>query len=405
MLGIGNSSPHRDPNVASELSPSLSISTGFSQILQVWNRELLFVGGLIARSAYEQEINNVGQIWTNSHEGQLDPIEHETEIWLLNRGLHALKFFTFYKSSPSEEVSATFENSFFSCASQHFPIVSTRGVQNAYTVRYPDAALTAFMKRIPLVPDSVLEGSQRMVSALRSREMLKEISFEDVIGELRERPLDEQEMLACLQWWIQSYKAHSGIEKNLHRDLIDAAVLAYGENKETLIQLSKIRTFINPSQQIPLDGPLPEHLFPVALSKKLATADMSNCLCWTELTILEWVKWICSPSVLSSDPSFSLDTSPPWTERVLFILSRAWPSLPPAAREEIKSLLAERTCIPTSQGMKKPINAYFASADVFHDLPVVMLSSGVIKTQLERLLEALGVQKHVDLQVIFNRCV
>ena len=357
---------------------------------------------MIARSAYEQEINNIGQIWTNSHEGQL---EHETEVWLLNRGLHALKFFTFYKSSPSEEVSATFENSFFSCASQYFPIVSTRGVQNAYTVRYPDAALTAFMKRIPLVPDSVLEGSQRMVSALRSREMLKEISFEDVIGELRERPLDEQEMLACLQWWIQSYKAHSGIEKNLHRDLIDAAILAYGESKETLIQLSKIRTFINPSQQIPLDGPLPEHLFPVALSKKLATADMLNCLHWSELTILEWVKWICSPSVLSSDSSFNLDASPPWTERVLFVLARAWPSLPPAARDEIKSLLAERTCIPTSQGMKKPNNAYFASADVFHDLPVVMLSSGVIKTQLERLLEALGVQKHVDLQVIFNRCV
>ena len=384
---------------------SHTISNCFSQILQVWNRELLFVGGLIARSAYEQEINNIGQIWANTHGGQLDPIERETETWLLHRGLHALKFFTFYKSSPSEEVSATFENAFFSCASQSFPIVSTRGVQNAYTVRHPDAALTAFMKRIPLVPDCVLEGSQRMVTALRSREMLKEISFEDVIGELQERPLDEQEMLACLQWWIKSYKAHSGIEKNLHRKLIDAAVLAYGENKETLIQLSKIRTFINPSQQIPLDGPLPDHLFPVSLSKKLATVDMSNCLHWTELTILEWIKWICSPSIPSPDPSFNLDTSPQWTERVLFVLARTWPNLPPTAREEIKSLLEERTCIPTSQGMKKPTNAYFASADIFHDLPVVILSSGVIKAPFERLLEALGVQKHVNLQLVFNRCV
>jgi hypothetical protein len=333
------------------------------------------------------------------------------DTWLLHRGLHALKFFTFYKSSPSEEVSATFEDSFFSCASQHFPIVSTRGIRNAHTVRHPDAAMTAFMKRIPLVPDCVLDGSQRMVSALRSRGMLKDISFEDVIGELRERPLDEQEMLACLSWWIQSSKAQSGVETmitNLHRDLIDAAVLAYGEKKETLIQLSKIRTFINPtgpSQQIPLDGPLPEHLFPVTLSKKLTTMDMSNCLHWTELTILEWIKWICSPSVLSSSSSFNLDTSPPWTERVLSVLTRAWPSLPPTTKEEIKSLLAERTCIPTSQGMKKPISAYFASADIFHDLPVVVLSSGAIKTPLERLLEAVGVQKHLDLQVVFNRYV
>ncbi|KAK2467792.1 hypothetical protein APHAL10511_000087 [Amanita phalloides] len=377
----------------------------------VWNRELLFIGGLIARCAYEQEVSNISQIWGNLHEGQPNPTDHDAETWLLHRGLHALRFFTFYKSAPSEEVSAVFEDSFFSCAPKHFPIVSTRRVENAYAVRHPDPNLSAFMKCIPLVPQCLLEGSHRMVSVLRSRGMLKDISFQDVIGELRERPLDEQEMLACLQWWIQSFKSHPSIEAvvtNLHRDLIDAAVLAYGENKETLIQLSKIRTFINPagpSQQIPLDGPLPEHLFPANLSKKLTTVDMSNCLRWTELTIIDWVKCICSPSVPSSKPLYNIDTSPAWAERVLTVLARVWPNLPATAKEEIRSLLADRTCIPTSQGMMVPTKAYFASADIFHDLPTVVFSSGAIKAPFERLLEALGVQKHVDLQIVFNRMV
>ncbi|KAF8626827.1 hypothetical protein AX15_004659 [Amanita polypyramis BW_CC] len=381
------------------------------QNVSIWNRELLFIGGLLARSAYEQEISNINQIWKNLQEGSSSSSDQDMDTWLLRRGLHAAKFFTFYKSAPSTEVSATFESSFFSCMPQHFPIVSTRGIQNAYTVRYPDATLSTFVKRVPVVPESVLEGAQRMVSTMRSRGMLKEMSFEDVIGELRERPLDEQEILACLQWWINSSKAHSGIETmvmRLHRELIDAAVLAYGENKERLIQLSEIRTFINPtglSHQIPLDGPLPDHLFPASLSRKLAPADMSSCLLWTELKVLDWLKHVCSASILASEHSYNIDTSSQWAERVLSVIARAWQNFPAATKEEVKSLLVRRTCVPTSNGMKPPSGAYFASADIFHDLPVVTLTSGAIKAPLERLLEAIGVQRHVDLQIVFNRMV
>jgi hypothetical protein len=139
------------------------------------------------------------------------------------------------------------------------------------------------------------------------------------------------------------------------------------------------------------------------LSKKLAPADMSSCLLWTEFTILDWVKYICDPLVLAADSSFSIDASPPWAERVLHILTRAWCNSPAAVKEEIKLLLAERTCIPTSHGMVKPTSAYFVSVDIFHDLPVVTLPSGSLKAPMERLLEEIGVQKHVNVQLICNR--
>jgi hypothetical protein len=50
--------------------------------------------------------------------------------------------------------------------------------------------------------------------------------------------------------------------------------------------------------------------------------------------------------------------------------------------------------------MKTPSEA----VDIFHDLPIVNLPSGVqIKGSLEKVSAELGVRKHVDFQVIFNR--
>jgi hypothetical protein len=70
----------------------------------------------------------------------------------------------------------------------------------------------------------------------------------------------------------------------------------------------------------------------------------------------------------------------------------------------IKAILAEKSCIPTSSGLQKPELSYFSSANIFNDLPVVTFTSGgVLKGNMERLLSFIGVRKHVDLQVVFDR--
>lgn len=99
-----------------------------------------------------------------------------------------------------------------------------------------------------------------------------------------------------------------------------------------------------------------------------------------------------------------LTISASWSERVILILARAWPSLSGPAKDQIILLLKDKTCIPTSGGLKIPDEAYFANANIFHDLPVVTFPSGIaIKSTLEKVLEALGVRKHVQLQVVFTR--
>jgi hypothetical protein len=54
--------------------------------------------------------------------------------------------------------------------------------------------------------------------------------------------------------------------------------------------------------------------------------------------------------------------------------------------------------------MQLPSSAYFSSTNVFKDLPIVSLPSGAaVKGHLEQVLLALGVRKHVDIQIVFDR--
>jgi hypothetical protein len=110
------------------------------------------------------------------------------------------------------------------------------------------------------------------------------------------------------------------------------------------------------------------------------------------------------PAVCAQEGEFNITESPAWADRVLQVLSRSWVTLSKVNQASIIDLLKKFTCVPTSAGMKLPNEAYFSNADIFHDLPVVTFPSGTqIRGNIERVLADLGVRRHVDLQVIFNR--
>ncbi|KAG6908391.1 hypothetical protein DXG01_004820 [Tephrocybe rancida] len=380
----------------------------------IWNKELLYVGGFLARAAYEIELNSVKSHWEGSVPlgAPATSVDEQLEIWLRNRSLHALKFFTFHQSTPSAEVSLQLEKAFFDCAGRHFPLISTAGVRNASDVRLPDPAFSAFLKLLPVLPDEILVGASTTIATLQSRGLIKSIGFEDVLKELRSRPLKEDEMVACLKWWIGINKEASKFQHAPRTQFLSAAILTIGNpgtDEEKIIPLSSIRTFINSrtvSAVIPLDGPLPDHLLPSSIAKHFSADDLAASFPWTELTVPDWLGHICTSPVRKANVDADITLSPQWAERVLVIIAKAWPNLPGPGKGEIYIHLRALSCIPTSAGMKTPDQSYFAQANIFNDLPVVTLSSGgAIKSPLERVLVALGVRKHVDLQVIFNRMI
>ncbi|KAF7376003.1 hypothetical protein MSAN_00015000 [Mycena sanguinolenta] len=347
----------------------------------MWNKELLWVGGFLARAAYERELADVRDLWNGAIQGTPSDKDMELQTWL--------QVNAFKQTSP-----LFLEAAFFSCApNSDFPLISTVGVRPASMVRLPDPRFS-FLRELPVLPDQVEASAGRMVKSLKVQGLIKPIILHDVLSELRARPLPEADMIACLKWWIDSYNANPDPSMlTIRTELLNAAVLLVGKPgsaEEQIIPLSGIKTFMNPRSFIPMNGPLPNHLLPIIVSKHLPAAPIiSSSLPWNELSVAEWLRHICSPAVRgpSAPVAFNLDLSPQWAERVLSVLAAAWPSSSNPTKAEIAAILKN---VPY----------------LFHDLPVVTLPSGTpIRQTLENVLQALGVRKHVDLQVVFDRMI
>lgn len=375
----------------------------------VWNRELLYVGGYLCRAAYEMELENIRMLWdeaassSNTNGFLPDP---QLGDWLRDRFLHVLKFFTFHVSTPSSDVARFLEAAFFGCSTLPLKVLSTTGVRDASDVRAPDPMFSSFLKHLPVLPALVLSSAPLAIKSLQSKELITEITFSDVLAQLRQHPLNEEELVACLQWWVGVGQQDATHDTTRARtELLNATILSLGSGKDARpIPLSMVQYFIH-QRMIPLDGPLPDTLMPLSVTKHF-TQEQLKSFGWREFSILDWVQHIFRPDVMNANPAQDVTRSSEWAERVLTILARTWPSLSKESHEMIKAMLAQKSCIPTSSGLQKPQLAYFPSANIFNDLPVVTFTSGgTLKGSMEKLLSFIGVRKHVDLQVVFDRMV
>ena len=347
-----------------------------------------------------------GAVAADGPGGLPDP---EIQTWLRGRALHALKFFTFRPSTPSSVVSNSMEAAFFACATTHpFSIISSEGVRSASQVYVPDPEFSGFLKRLPVISEDIVNGAKIMIAALRARGMIKNVTFVDVLNELRLQPLSETEAVACLKWWIGVTK--QGGNPNLFQgrsQLLDALVVSIIGPPEKFMKLSDARTFVNSRAGgaiIPTDGPLPSTLLPTVITRSFDPDVLASVFPWRQLTIVDWLGHVTDPKVAAANAEFDITLSASWAERVLSVLARAWPSLAKSAQEDVVKMLSPKACVPTSTGLKVPGDAYFSSVNLFRDLPIVTMPSGaVIKGPLEKVLQALGVRKHVELQLVFDR--
>jgi Protein of unknown function (DUF3684) len=303
------------------------------------------------------------------------------------------------------------ETAFFACATTHpFSIISSEGVRSASQVHIPDPEFSGFLKRLPVISEDIVNGAETMIAALRARGMIKNVTFVDVLNELRQRPLSETEAVACLKWWISVTKQGNNSSLLQGRSqLLDALVVSITGPPEKIMKLSDAQTFLNfraAGTIIPTDGPLPSTLLPTTISRPFDPDVLASVFPWKPLTILNWLSHVTDPKVAAANAEFDITLSAPWAERVLFVLSRAWPSLAKTAQDDVVKMLSPKACVPTSTGLKEPGQAYFSSVNLFRDLPIVTMPSGaVVKGPLEKVLQALGVRKHVELQIVFDRSV
>lgn len=135
-----------------------------------------------------------------------EPLDSDLCKGFYDRARHNLRFFTFCASTPSTLMSSMTQSAFFHCGirDQPFPVISSAGIKSALDVRMPDPAFCAFLPELPVFPEELLDYSKPVVTTLQEKGMLKGITFADVLKQLREQLLSEEEMTACLQWWIDT---------------------------------------------------------------------------------------------------------------------------------------------------------------------------------------------------------
>ena len=336
----------------------------------VWNKELLYVGGLLARIAYEVELDNIRELWTEGVGEGKAGLSSDTRSWLESRSLHALRFFACHPSTPSPVVAALLQAAFFSSSMDgSFPIVSSAGVLDARDVRAFNPVFAGFLKELPVLPLEVITNAKMMTEALRARGMIQDVAFNDVVTELRSRALSETEMVECLKWRINlnTDGIRSQILAELRHKFLDTAICTVfdGKGGERIVPLSLIKTVLiprNATATIPTDGPLPDHTLPFSLSRQLKSDALLTLFGWSELTVPIWLENLVSPPVLGGKPELDLTQSPIWAEAVLSTLARPWPSLPKDHQAQVIQLLKPKACIPTKFGMKLPEESYFANA-------------------------------------------
>ncbi|GAA5899994.1 hypothetical protein JCM6882_007020 [Rhodosporidiobolus microsporus] len=371
-----------------------------------WNRELLWAGGVLARTTFEEEMGEIGRVW-----GADEAKKKEAE----ERALHLLKFFTFTRSTPQEIVGSLTESTFFtSTSNSSLTLLSNLGPTPSHKLRLPSPQLSGFIKSIPVVPPTLAQGAPQFLAVLRAKNLVRDISLDDVFEDLGAHPLTVKEAVECFKWWT-TLTASQGYSPRLFQRLKDTAMLSFpvsaasGGKESTddvrILPLSLFRTFVNP-KTVPVDLPLPEHTLPFELSRQLSHGDMQRVFGWTELSLAEWVGHLLSPALTGKDAKVETDVlkSSTFAEKVLGVLAKAWHGTPAIAQQNIIALLADKALIPTRQGPKKPSEAYFPNVSLFPDLAVVELpSGGPVKGNWEKVLLALGVRKHVELQLVFTR--
>ncbi|KAI8587693.1 hypothetical protein BDZ88DRAFT_453803 [Geranomyces variabilis] len=355
--------------------------------LNVWNQELLSMGGLLARILFDDEMAEINRLYEAM---ALDP---QSTLWLSKKAAHSMNAFHFKPSTPSPLVSRILEVYFSKSSSEALKIFSSVGIRDATKVRLPDAAMTSFIKNVPVVPPSVIESCGDLLKALEKKGLLRKLGIQDVLTELASRPLSEEETIALFTWWMVFTRDHAytraDVDNILKSTLLILPPTVKGQDN-TIQPLAYVKHHV-PRHLIPGDLPIPETCLPLSVSNHFKKADLEGSLGfgWTELPISAWADFV------TSRPQFLTDTV--FVEKVLAVFSRHYGSLPHRTRDHVIGVLRSLRCIPTKRvnqpSLQFPADSYFSKVNLFPDLPFVELQNP--KAVSEVFLKALGVREHV----------
>ncbi|CAG8684217.1 uncharacterized protein OCT59_009731 [Rhizophagus irregularis] len=306
------------------------------QTLAEYNNEMLCLGGTLSRILYEYEMAQISNFYNEIISSDIEKIEkneitkqpekHTPEPkmkrslhkWLIKRfkssnhiptmqflsphhellekwTAHVIAHFTYNASTPNVQVSKIVETQFFNCLKQNLHILSTNGIHPITNVRLPNPEMAGFIKTVPLIPKSLLEQCEPFFNKAKNTNLTVELSFEDVLVELKSRTLSEEEIIKLLKWWI-SYLSKG--------NQYDTRLLKFTRINDSSQTLDTIKFYLNP-HKISSYIDIPFEVIPYNISKNFTQQELTDILKWTELPLINSEKLIVNNPGLEPDPKFA----------------------------------------------------------------------------------------------------
>src|SRR5207245_4339982 len=127
----------------------------------------------------------------------------------------------------------------------------------------------------------VLERCKTFFEKAEVSKLIKELSFQDVLFELKSRSLPEDEMVELMKWWI-SYRSENSIKSDEIKQFMQLATVCI---KDKLQPLNTIHYILN-SRLIPPDVEIPDDVLPYNISKYFDKSEMKEYFQWVELPLI-----------------------------------------------------------------------------------------------------------------------
>ncbi|KAJ1925062.1 hypothetical protein IWQ60_004808 [Tieghemiomyces parasiticus] len=379
-----------------------------------WNQEMLAMCALLARVLYDEELGEIGQRFTRL--GAPPPAggaEDPARAWLEKRCLHTLKSFLVEQATtPIATIGKIMDQGFATAGHQALPLLSSVGVLPCDRIRLPpEPALAPLLRKTPYLSPTLMADAVETLAVLRRRYPLVPVGLPDLIADLSDFAVSVPQLVALLRWWLvyQKDPSHPPVTLEQRRGLLGAVTLQAPLVEASLVDppadstagghvpvpLASYRYFQNP-RVVHQGLPVPAETLPLALTRSFGQPDLRAAFgTWEELSLATWVAYVVR------DHRSALETSAAAAERCLALVARGFDHLDPGARATVLSLLEGVACVPTQLGHRRPTETYFRNVRLFTDLPIVQLARPA--ASLDRLLTALGVRTHVNLQLVFDR--
>ncbi|KAF2216254.1 hypothetical protein CERZMDRAFT_33738 [Cercospora zeae-maydis SCOH1-5] len=367
-----------------------------------WNVEMLRVAGIACRIAYTGDMAELrAKIERNMATAGRKKVAWDDISEVMPSAVHTYKQYNFQESTPSVKVGQYIEEAFWTCNQRSsIDVLSTRGVLPSQQVRVATEDLS-FVEGIPVIPDELMAKANEFLTKLRDYGLLSDITTGDIKKELEAQALTEKQLTELIKWACSKVSKQE-MDSDAVQMLFDGTVATFSEEMISMsgspvLQLGQVSTFVN-STKIPVDLPTPPQTIPFRFTKGLAPSQLQS-IGWDELQLVPWLRWIIENDGKGFGSNGSLTSSPVVAAQILPVISKGWDALSQSSKQSVQELLIPRTVIPTKLGMRRPPQAYFASVKLFDDLPTITGLQGV----KEKFLNALGVRKTVELNVVFER--